>query len=241
MADASVRTPLLGHISRQPIRDPLVRNLWSDVGLIAQIGVASLVIIVWVSVFLRPLILFSGHPLAQSLGVLALTQAILILQPTHEADQKRVGQRSHALLNLTSFVFFVTGVSIIEVNKFRSSGPHWHSVHGVLGIILSICLLLQYLVGVTMWAVPKLYGGTDNARAIWKYHRATGYIIYSGLLATIFSALWTDYNKNVLGIKWWYILVPVLAAFVSVNFRINLAKFGLSGNKVQTRQGEQAE
>ncbi|KAL2755143.1 hypothetical protein ACRALDRAFT_1064853 [Sodiomyces alcalophilus JCM 7366] len=239
--DASDRTPLLGRISQQPIRDPLFRNLWSDVGLIGQAGVVGLVIVVWYSVFSRPLILFSGHPLAQTLGVLALTQAILILQPTHEANQKRVGQRAHALLNIISFCLFVAGVSIIEVNKFRNNGPHWHSVHGVLGIIVSIFLLVQYLVGLTMWAVPRLYGGTANARAIWKYHRASGYVIYFGLLATIFSALWTDYNKNVLQIKWWYILFFILAASASVALRINPAKFGLSRNGIQTTQGEQEE
>lgn len=207
----------------------------------AQVGVVGLVVVIWYSVFSRPLILFSGHPLAQSLGVLVLTQAILILQPTHEADQKRLGQRAHASLNLLSFCLFVFGVTIIEVNKLRSNGLHWYSVHGVLGILVSIMLLLQYLVGLTMWAVPSLYGGVDNARVIWKYHRASGYIIYMTLLGTIFSALWTGYNKHVLGIEWWHLFFFILAIFVSVTLRISLAKFGLSRNGAQETQGGREE
>lgn len=154
-----------------------------------------------------------------------MTQAILILQPTHEPEQKRVGQRAHAALNLTSFLLFVGGVTIIEVNKFRGHGPHFHSVHGTLGILTSIAILLQYLVGFTMWAMPSLFGGVDHAKSLYKYHRVSGYAIYLALLATVLSAVWTDYNKNVLGIRWWQLFVPV-ALVLPLLLRINVTKFG---------------
>lgn len=238
--DASIRTPLLRQpFSHQPVRDPLTRNLWIDVGILAQIGVLALVISIWAAVISKPLILFSGHPLAQSLAVAVLTQAILILQPTHEAEQKRLGQRAHALINLTAFLLFVIGVTIIEVNKFRSNGPHWHSLHGILGILVSILILIQYLVGFTMWAIPALYGGTDNAKAIWKFHRASGYFIYVVLLATILSAVWTDYNKNVLGLAWWHILIIVVILLVGVLLRINVAKFGIGAGKQAQREEQE--
>lgn len=233
----SLTTPLLGG-SRQTSQQPLYKNLWLDYALLTQGGVLILVAIVWRGVFTHNVILFSGHPLLQSLGLLAVTQAILILQPTHEPEQKRVGQRAHAALNLTSFLLFASGVTIIEVNKIRGHGPHFHSVHGTLGILTSIAILLQYLVGFTIWAVPGLYGGVDKAKSLYKYHRLSGYFIYLALLATVLSAVWTDYNKNVLGIKWWQLVVPI-ALILPLLLRISAAKFGFRQNRAPGLEQQQ--
>lgn len=185
---------------------------------------------IWKHVLTHDIILFSGHPLLQSTAVFVLTQAILILQPTHTAEQKSAGQLAHAALNAASFLLLVGGVTIIEVNKFRGNGPHFHSVHGTLGILTSLAILLQYLVGVTIWAYPGLYGGEGKAKSLYKYHRVSGYFIYLALLATVLSAVWTDYNKNVLGIQWWQLAVPI-ALVLPVLLRINVAKFGFRAKK----------
>jgi cytochrome b-561 len=180
----------------------------------------------WAAVFTKPLILFSGHPLAQSTGILILVQSILSLQPTHSAEQKRVGQIVHASLNLFAFLVFVTGVTIIEYNKVASNGPHFHSVHGYLGVITSIILLVQYLVGFTMWATPKLYGGEARAKAVWKYHRFSGYFVLLLLLATACSATETDYNKNVLKVKLWATILLSVVIIAGVAPRIQMQKLG---------------
>lgn len=233
---ASATTPLLSRpaVARQH-DGPLFKNLYIDVALLAQAGILALVLIIWVHVLSHDLILFSGHPLFQSLAVLVLTQSLLLLQPTsaRDPDQKRAGQRAHAVLNLAAFLLLVVGVSIIEVNKFRSNGPHFHSVHGYFGVIVSIIILVQYLVGFTMWAVPALYGGEGNARALYKYHRVSGYVVYVGLMATILSAVWTDYNKNVLGLDWWMLALPIVV-ILTLLLRINLSKLGLRAEKQQT-------
>lgn len=235
---SSLTTPLLGG-SRQTSQDPLYKNLWLDYALLAQAGVLIVVAVVWRGVFTHNVILFSGHPLLQSLGLLVVTQAILILQPTHEPEQKRAGQRAHAALNLTSFLLFTSGVTIIEVNKFRGHGPHFHSVHGTLGILTSIAILLQYFAGFTIWAVPSLYGGVDNAKALYKYHRVSGYIIYLALLATVLSAVWTDFNVNVLGIAWWQLVVPI-ALVLPLLLRINATKFGFRQSRAPGLQQDQS-
>lgn len=184
---------------------------------------------VWASVLSKPLILFSAHPLLQSLAVLTLAQSVLSLQPTHTAEQKRVGQRVHAILNLVAFLILVAGVTIIEYNKFANNGAHFHSVHGYLGVITSIVLLLQYGVGFTMWATPSLYGGVDNAKAVWKYHRWSGYTVFVLLLATVTSAVETDYNKNVLKIKLWAVLLLSIVTLVGIVPRIQKQKLGFRG------------
>ncbi|KAM0234929.1 hypothetical protein ACHAP5_009924 [Fusarium lateritium] len=223
--------PLLGRPGDAAQEDgvPFAKNLVLGTGIVAQLGVVLLTILIWASVLSKPLILFSAHPLLQSLAVLTLAQSVLSLQPTHTSDQKRTGQRVHAILNLVAFLMLVAGVTIIEYNKFSNNGPHFHSVHGYLGIITSIILLLQYGVGFTMWATPALYGGEDNAKAIWKYHRWSGYTIFVLLLATVVSAVETDFNHNVLKMKLWAVILLSVIILVGVVPRIQKQKLGFRG------------
>lgn len=199
-------------------------------GWLAQLGAILLVVLVWSSVFSHPpfIPLFSPHPLLQSLGVLALTEAVLVLQPTFSSTDKARGARWHAWLHLASFLLFTAGVLLIEANKIRQ-GPqsHFHSVHGYLGVAASVVLALQYLVGLLMWAFPAALGGEDNAKSIWKYHRASGYLLNLLLLATVLSAVRTDFNANVLGIEMWAVAVAVALLVAGVYPRLHPRKLGL--------------
>lgn len=174
--------------------------------------------------------LFSAHPLLQSLAVFVLIQSVLALQPTSTAEQKRLGQRVHATLNLVALLHLVAGVTVIEYNKFASHGPHFHSVHGYLGVIVSLLLVLQYLVGFTMWATPQLYGGDQKARAVWKYHRYSGYLVLLFLLATICSAAKTDYGAKVLDLKLWATVLASVLIVAGVFPRIQKQKLGLASS-----------
>jgi hypothetical protein len=201
---------------------------YSGTGIIAEGASILLVASVWAAVFLNPpLILFSVHPLAQSFGMLVLVQSILVLQPTHTVQQKAVGAKIHAGLNLLAFAIFIVGVVSIEVNKFQNNGPHFHSVHGYLGIISSAWIIVQYVVGFTMFGIPKLYGGEAKAKKIWKYHRFSGYVLLLFLLATVISATETDYNKNVLGLKLWAFILIAVLLIIGVYPRIKKQKLGL--------------
>ncbi|ORY64028.1 eukaryotic cytochrome b561-domain-containing protein [Pseudomassariella vexata] len=223
--------PLLGRPGDVCQKDeaPIVKNLIIGTGVIAEAAALLLVASVWGSVFIAGnLSLFSVHPLAQSFGFLVLIQSILVLQPTHTAKQKEVGQKVHAGLNLLAIATFITGVVAIEINKFRQGpGSHFHSVHGYLGVIASIWFLVQYIVGFTMFAVPKLYGGEAKAKAVWKYHRASGYVLLLLLMATFTSATQTDFNKNVLGLKLWALILIVVMLVIGVYPRIKKQKLGL--------------
>lgn len=198
-------------------------------GWLAQVGALLLVALVWSSVLTHPPLipLFSPHPLLQSLGVLALTEAVLVLQPTWSPADKARGARWHAWLHLLSFALFAAGVLLIEANKIRQ-GPasHFHSVHGYLGVAASVVLLLQYVVGLLMWAVPSALGGVDSAKRVWKYHRMSGYLLNLLLLATVLSAVRTDFNKNVLDIKMWAVAIAVALLVAGVYPRLHPRKFG---------------
>lgn len=222
--------PLLGRpgAALQKPNEPLISNLYRGTGGFALAGAVLLLALVWSAVFAHTLLpLFSPHPLLQSLGVFTLTQAILILQPTFDPKAKVVGARAHATLNLVSFLLFASGVAIIEANKFRSHNPHFKSLHAYLGVAVSVLMLAQYVFGFLMWGVPGVFGGVDKAKAMWKYHRWGGYLIFPLLLAAVVTATDTSYNQNVLDIKLWAVILSVLLIVIGVYPRIHVQKLGI--------------
>lgn len=118
-------------------------------------------------------------------------------------------------------------MTIIETNKHVNHMEHFHSLHGILGATTAILLVFQYTFGFFMWAVPSVFGGVERAKATWKYHRYGGYLLLVLVLATVVSAVETDYNKAVLNIKLWAIGLSVGLIVVGVFPRIQLYKLGI--------------
>lgn len=188
------------------ICNPVANNrVTAGVGWIAQIAGIVLLGLVAIPIFEKPIALVSGHPLSQIIGFFAIIQSILVLQPTRLPKQKIDGQKWHALIHVISFLSFVAGITVIEYNKVHNGLEHFHSPHAYIGVIACAVLVLQYLVGITMWAVPALYGGVDNAKSVWKYHRWSGYLVFLLLLASVISATRTDYVRDVLDIDTAYV------------------------------------
>ncbi|CAK7267398.1 hypothetical protein SEPCBS119000_002526 [Sporothrix epigloea] len=226
-------SPLLGEAGDvvQKPENSIFSNLYT--GKLA--GVVLLVALVWVSVFQHPplLPLFSPHPLLQSAGVFVVVQAILVLQPAVAPPNKIIGAHAHAVLQLLSFFILISGVAIIEANKIRSHGAHFHSVHGYLGVLTTVVLVGQYVFGLLVWLAPAFIFGNapdrvDRAKALWKQHRWSGYaVVIPLLLATVVSAIDTGYNANVLKIQMWAMLVASVLVIVGVYPRIHIRKLGL--------------
>jgi hypothetical protein len=158
--------------------------------------------------------------------MLFFVQGILIVQPTHTAKQKKQGTYTHAALNDVAFLSAIGGLIIIEVNK--EPDAHLESPHGILGLTTYIMIAIQMIVGITQYFTPGLYGGVDNAKVLYKYHRAWGYLTLLVMLSTICAATQTTFNKNVAGIQLWAVLVACVILIVGVAARIRLSKFGLS-------------
>jgi predicted ferric reductase len=186
-----------------------------------------LVASVWASIFLHPLIVFSAHPLLNSAGILAITQSILVLQPTHTATQKRQGTIVHFTAINLGLDLLIAGLIVIEYNKIHNGIEHFESPHAILGIITYILLAIQALVGFTQYFVPQLYGSVDKAKSIYKWHRISGYIILIFLLATVIAATQTTYNLNTLDIKLWAVIIAAILVLIGVLPRIKKQKMGL--------------
>ncbi|KAK3304229.1 eukaryotic cytochrome b561-domain-containing protein [Chaetomium strumarium] len=222
--------PLLGRPGDATQRPdaPMIKNIFLGTAWISQLGGVLLLAVTWSSVFTHPkLPLVSPHPLLQTLGVFTGLQAILVLQPTNTPRTKSLGQRYHFILHILSFALFVAGTTIIEVNKHANHMPHFHSPHAYLGVSTFALLVLQYLFGFTIWAVPRVWGGEERAKSMWKYHRWVGYSALVLLLATVAAAVETDYSKAVLRIRLWAVLLAEGLIVVGVLPRVHLRKLGI--------------
>ncbi|KAI4133681.1 MAG: hypothetical protein LQ338_000010 [Usnochroma carphineum] len=198
----------------------------SGTAVIAQVGIWILTATIWASVFIHPLILFSAHPLLNSAGILLSTQAVLILQPTHTPKQKRQGANIHAALNTTSILTLLAALVIIEYNKISHGGTHFESPHAILGLITYILFFLQAIVGIAQYYTPKVFGSVDNAKSIYKYHRMSGYVILTMSFVTVAAATQTSFNKGVLHIQLWAVVVAAVITLVGVLPRIKKQKLG---------------
>jgi hypothetical protein len=152
-------------------------------------------------------------------------QAILILQPTQSASQKKLGTYIHAALVDVAALAFLAALIIIEINK-RSHPVHFESVHSILGLTTYILVLLQAVVGVTQFFFPQLYGSEETAKSIYKYHRLSGYLVIAVLAATVCAATWTDYNLNVLKIHHWSVITASVVLLGGLYARIKKQKLG---------------
>ncbi|MCJ1470527.1 hypothetical protein MMC07_009173 [Pseudocyphellaria aurata] len=221
--------PLLGNPGDASQQDGqgIEANLILGTAVIAQAGIWLLTAAVWANVFLAPLSLFSLHPLFNLAGLFLNTQAILILQPTHTLGQKRKGTNIHAILNGIGVLAYIGGLVVIEYNKFAHNGAHFGTPHNVLGLIVYILFFVQAIIGVAQYYTPTVFGTVDNAKAIYKYHRASGYVILVLSLATVATATQTGFNENTLHIGLSVVIVASILTVVGVVPRIRKRKFGL--------------
>ena len=153
------------------------------------------------------------------------------MQPTHTAEQKRQGTYAHALINDIGALAAVAGLVIIEINKFKNGAAHFDSVHGKMGLVTYIFIVLQGLVGITQYFLPGLFGGVDNAKAMYKYHRVGGYALLVLMLATVCSSWSTDLNHNTLNMQLWALVVASVVVLIGVLPRVRLSKFGWMAGK----------
>jgi len=220
--------PLLGRAGDASQQDgkPLYYNLIIGTAIVTQFGVFLFTALIWADILLSPIMLFTAHPLLNSADILLLTQSILVLQPTHTASQKRIGTITHASLNGLALSSLVSGLIVIEVNKFNHNGTHFESPHAILGLTTYIVLILQSIVGFTQYFTPTIFGSVDNAKSIYKYHRMSGYVVLVLLLITVGAATFTPFNIQTLHIKLWSVVLTSVLILLGIVPRIKKQKFG---------------
>ncbi|KAK6507347.1 hypothetical protein TWF481_005784 [Arthrobotrys musiformis] len=195
-------------------------------GFLAQIGLLILTLTVWCSIFSLPLGLFTFHPLFNSLGVLLVFEAILLLQPTHTSSQKVNGAITHSILTGLSLLLLVGAGVTIVLNKIRIKHAHFDSTHAILGLVVYILVLAQTIVGFAQFYAPHVFGSVENAKAIYKYHRIAGYTIQLLLVATLLAASRTTFALGPLDFKTWKVAIGSSLVVLGVFPRIKKEKLG---------------
>ena len=161
-----------------------------------------------------------------STAILLSAQAILIVQPTHTAEQKKNGAFIHGLLNGTAALAFLAAFVIILYNKASHHGTHFESPHAIFGLITYISIFSVALFGSIMFYFPQVFGSITKAKSFYKFHRIFGYITLILQLVTVSLAVETDYNKTVLHIKLWTVILAGVIVILGVFPRIKKAKLG---------------
>ncbi|KAI9811029.1 MAG: hypothetical protein M1826_003330 [Phylliscum demangeonii] len=227
--DRGEQEPLLGRPgdAAQPKGMGIQYNFILGTAILAQIGIWILAAIIWASVFSHKLIFFSAHPLLNSAGLLLVTQGILVLQPTHTPSQKYIGTHIHSILNNVGVLALIGGLVVIEYNKISHNGEHFRNTHAILGLATASLMVVQSVVGGTQYFLPQLYGGEANAKKIYKYHRLSGYAVLILAFATVAAATTTDYNRDVLHIQLWAVVLASIVTLLGVLPRIKKQKIGL--------------
>jgi hypothetical protein len=185
-------------------------NIVSGTAVLAQFGFWLFLIIVWYFVLSTDIILPSYHPLFNTVGALLLINAILLLQPTHTQQQKREGTISHSVLMSLSLACFLAGVVIIWYNKHIHNSNHYESTHGKLGLITTILLVTQAFIGATQYYLPQMYGGVENAKKLYKYHRVFGYALSGLVLVTATYGTQSPWFLMKLNSLWIWIVLDIL-------------------------------
>ncbi|KAK6336580.1 hypothetical protein TWF718_009382 [Orbilia javanica] len=220
--------PLLGRIGAASQREgaPFWKNLIMGTGFLAQIGLLTLTATTWVSIFSLPVGLFTLHPLFNSIGVLLLFEAVLLLQPTHTANQKFKGAIIHSTLTGVSLLLFVGAGVAILLNKIRIKHEHFGSAHAILGLVVYVLILIQAIIGFAQFYTPRAFGSVENAKAIYKYHRLAGYMIELLLVVTLIAASRTTFALGPLSFKTWTVVIGSSSVAIGVIPRIKKEKLG---------------
>uniref|UniRef100_V5EPS9 Cytochrome b561 domain-containing protein n=2 Tax=Kalmanozyma brasiliensis (strain GHG001) TaxID=1365824 RepID=V5EPS9_KALBG len=132
--------------------------------------------------------LFGYHPLIQSFTILLLLQAIVVLQRTtpQQGERKKQAFSAHQWLNLLLVLpLFTAGASIMWYLHDQPGSGHFLSYHGILGTFVVVAAWIQAALGAaSVWWKGKLVGGEAKGKALWKWHRLSGYVVVSLFLIT---------------------------------------------------------
>ncbi|KAF7295281.1 NAD dependent epimerase dehydratase family protein [Mycena indigotica] len=169
---------------------------------IAFFGIGLFATVSWVITLVNdPLAvgIFALHPLLQSLSLVLLVYGILTLQPTSQPKTKAAGLARHQYaIILVALPAIVIGTSAVWWNKERRGADHFKSWHGKFGLATFTWIFVQVLLGGgSVWFGGAAFGGGSKAKAVWKYHRLSGYVLFVLLMVTAhLGGFWSGWGHK---------------------------------------------
>ncbi|KAK9488569.1 hypothetical protein V1527DRAFT_457003 [Lipomyces starkeyi] len=208
------------------VANELRKNLYSTrSSIIAQVGAIALFLYIFYHIMANDIIFFTGHPALNNFAIFALTQSIILVQPTSTVAEKQLGATVHGIFNVIAGMAFFGALSIIFVNKAAHQGIHFKSVHARLGLVTYILLFANVLLGITQYWTPYVYGSVSRAKSLYKYHRVIGYTSLAFSFLTAALSTTTDYNRSIFGMKFSVLFGLVIVTSIGLAVRIRAQKF----------------
>jgi len=191
--------------------------------LFAGVGMSCMVIFTWYLILVAnnpfSLSFFAFHPPLQILAIAFFAYGILTLQPTSLAQPKAKAKgfsRHHLFMFFLGFPSIVLGSTAIIYNKSLHGASHFVTWHGFLGIIALSWMAFQILLGGgSVWFGGRYFG--RNPKAVYKYHRASGYpLLLLFLLVIHLAGAWSNFalnNMNVIARFFVFLIAPAIVVF----------------------------
>jgi hypothetical protein len=202
-------------------------NLFStQAAIVAQIGLLAILGSVYYAVLTNPIILFSGHPLFNSAGLVLLGQGLLLVQPKPVSPKhKTLGGQVHGIINTLGTISFMIGSFFIFYNKHLHGAQHITTWHATFGLTTYILLLSNMLVGVAQFWLPGfVFGSVNNGKRLYKYHRLIGLVTLIMIGCTILLALESDYNRTDLHLRYPIIGSAVMLVVGGILYQVQVSK-----------------
>ncbi|KIK06636.1 hypothetical protein K443DRAFT_89334 [Laccaria amethystina LaAM-08-1] len=199
-AEHNQETPPMGYERRYEMVEGRQGDTLAETTALFAVG--TLAILTWVIVLSndpRALGWFALHPLLQTLAISLFTYGILTLQPTSQPKTKAAGLYRHQVaILLFGLPSILLGTLAVSYNKWLGGARHFSTWHGTLGIVCIIWLVAQVGFGAgSVWYDGAVFGGGIRAKAVWKYHRLSGYILFPLLLLTAhLGGAWSNWGAK---------------------------------------------
>ncbi|KAH7107743.1 hypothetical protein BKA62DRAFT_792038 [Auriculariales sp. MPI-PUGE-AT-0066] len=149
------------------------------------VGISTMVLTVWIkiwSVGWATLNEFALHPTFNVLGISIISLGILTLQPSKHPRTKVAGLWRHQRIMLGLAVpCLIIGTAAIIIYKAHRGSAHFKSLHAVTsGTLCSLLARDPVILGAgSVWFNGRLFSkDKEHAKAVWKWHRASGYLLF---------------------------------------------------------------
>jgi len=172
---------------------------------------------------------FAFHPPSQALALTFFTLGTLTLQPTRQPKHKEVGLRWHQVIQLgLGLPIILFGSISMFINKIDHHAPHFTTWHAKFGLLALIWLALHIIIGAaSVWIPVRAFGSVDNGKALWKWHRLSGYLLTVWFFLTVHlaggHADWVVAETSFTERFWIYTILPITAIF-GIGLRIRTWK-----------------
>ncbi|KAI8053892.1 hypothetical protein BDF22DRAFT_655004 [Syncephalis plumigaleata] len=110
-----------------------------------------------------------------TLAAIGMTEGTYRMQQRLTAGEKRIGLRWHRYLQTLALCTITSGFFVIYCNKVLNGKAHLTTWHGIIGLMATVLMLVQGLVGALLVYMPGLFGGQLKSRHYYRLHRVFGY------------------------------------------------------------------